>query len=763
MIERFQLIQNIGQFDNVTPPHDLAFTPFTLIYAENGRGKTTLAAIFRSLASGTPEFIAERHRLGAEHPPKVVVIARGQSIEFENGAWSATLPDTAIFDDAFVAANVCSGIDLQPAHRQNLHELILGQQGVDLNRTLQGHVTRVEEHNLTLRALGEAIPAAARGPFSVDRFCALEADPEIDEKLTQAQRRVSAAEAQEAIRQRALFEAFSLPDFDDATINTVLASTIEMLDAAAAEHVREHITKLGQGSETWVSEGMPKIEPASEGADEELCPFCAQPLNQSTVIEHYRSYFSAEYEALKTRISEQGLGIKDTHSGDGVAAFERTIRTAIQNQEFWKDFAEIADIEIDTAAIVRDWNAAREAVLGRLRAKAAAPLEPMAILPEEQDHLRKYRTRITEVAALSARLVDVNGRLDLVKEQAAGDELATLKSDFAKLEAQKARFEMEVASCCDAYLVEKQAKKDTETLRNQTRDQLTEYRERIFPAYEQAINGYLQKLGAGFRLGEVQSVNTRGGSSASYCVVINSQNVPISAEEGPSFKNTLSAGDRNTLALAFFLASLEQDPNLNSKVVLIDDPMTSLDEHRRLRTREEIIELARRTQQVIVLSHEKTFLCSLWEQSDRNSRKSLRLNRAPVGSEFVLWDVREDSITEHDKRHKNVRDYLFRADPDQERKVAEALRPILEAFLRVAFPEHFPPGTLLCRFLNLADQRVGLPNEILSQADANELRRLTNYGNLFHHDTNPAWQTAAINDQQLNDFAKRTLLFSSRR
>ena len=125
--------------------------------------------------------------------------------------------------------------------------------------------------------------------------------------------------------------------------------------------------------------------------------------------------------------------------------------------------------------------------------------------------------------------------------------------------------------------------------------------------------------------------------------------------------------------------------------------------------------------------------------------------------------MHKDSISEHDKRHELVRNYLLQADPNEERKVAEALRPILEAFMRVAFPEHFPPGTLLGSFLNRAEQRIGQPNEILSEADVRELRRLTNYGNLFHHDTNPAWQTAVINDHELSDFAERTILFTSRR
>jgi wobble nucleotide-excising tRNase len=98
----------------------------TVIYAENGRGKTTLAAILRSLSNGDAALISERHRLGAAHPPHVVlqVGVTPQPVVFQNGAWSATDPRIAVFDDLFVAQNVCSGIEIETEHRQNLHELI---------------------------------------------------------------------------------------------------------------------------------------------------------------------------------------------------------------------------------------------------------------------------------------------------------------------------------------------------------------------------------------------------------------------------------------------------------------------------------------------------------------------------------------------------------------------------------------------------------------------------------------------------------------
>ena len=763
MINHIRLLRNIGQFDNVTPPPQTAFTPFPLVYGENARGKTTLAAILRSLATGERKFVTERHRIGAQHLPHIVLDhTAGQSV-FQNRAWTETLPEIEIFDDAFVSSNICSGIEIQTAHRQNLHELILGSQGVALNDALQRQVRRIERHITELRGLAGAIPTAPRGPYGVDAYCNLNADPDIDVKVREAGRRLAAARSADAIRQRPEFQEIGLPDFDVEGISEVLGRTLSDLDDAAAERVRIHISKLGRGGEAWVAEGTVRIAPVSEGLTDEVCPFCTQDLGGRDLIAHYRAYFSQEYEDLKTAISHVAGAVTNTHAGDIPVAFERNVRTAVQAREFWKDFAELPVIEIDTAAIVRNWNAARESVLAQLRAKAAAPLESMTLTPETRHAILLYRESITMVEALSRRLVGSNDRLAIVKEQAAGDNFAALGDDLAKLKAQEARFDPAVARHCETYVTEKAAKEATEFERTRARAALDQYRAGIFPAYEEAINEYLRRLGASFRLGEVKSVNTRAGSSASYCVVINHQNVNVTADEGPSFRNTMSSGDRNTLALAFFFASLEQDPNLANKIVVFDDPMTSLDEHRTLRTREEVKAMAARVQQMIVLSHSKAFLCNLWEQADKNITMSLRINRVGGGSEISVWDVRNDSISEHDKRHELVRAYLQAADPNRERQVAEALRPILEAFMRVAFPEYFPPGTLLGRFIGLCEPRVGGANEILSAGDIAELRALLDYANLFHHDTNPAWQTAAINDAELSDFVNRTVLFASRR
>jgi wobble nucleotide-excising tRNase len=239
------------------------------------------------------------------------------------------------------------------------------------------------------------------------------------------------------------------------------------------------------------------------------------------------------------------------------------------------------------------------------------------------DAVTTYDAHRKTVAVISQALVACNIQIALIKEKAAAANIVTLNADLAKLKAIRSRHSPGVTPLCLAYLDEKKAKKATELLRDNARKALDQYRSNIFGQYERAINNYLQKFNAGFRLASIASQNHRGGSSCTYNVLINNEPVPLTADKGPAFKNTLSAGDRNTLALAFFFASLDQDLSLDQKIVVIDDPMTSLDEHRTLATIHEVQELTKRVKQVVVLSHSKPFLCQLWEGADKVNRSAL--------------------------------------------------------------------------------------------------------------------------------------------
>jgi wobble nucleotide-excising tRNase len=205
-----------------------------------------------------------------------------------------------VFDDTFVDQNVCSGLAVGAERRQRLHEWILGSEGVTLNRTLQEVVARIEEFNQNLRVKADAIPAVVRAGLSADDFCALEPREDIDATIKEAERALAAAEQQETIRNARPFEPLSLPDFDIEEIERILGMDLPELDAAAAAQVQAHLGRIGQEGEAWVGSGMQWVG----RGEREHCPFCAQDLRGSSLIEHYRVYFSAAYQALKQHVAD---------------------------------------------------------------------------------------------------------------------------------------------------------------------------------------------------------------------------------------------------------------------------------------------------------------------------------------------------------------------------------------------------------------------------------------------------------------------------
>jgi wobble nucleotide-excising tRNase len=766
MITTIQLIRNIGKFDSVTAGANIPLDRLTVVYAENGRGKTTLAAILRSLATGESISISERRRLTAQHPPHVVIECDGgpPSAMFQNNAWNRTLSNMTVFDDMFVDENVCSGLDVHAEHRQHLHELILGAQGVNLNRQLQQLVGRIEQHNTELRTRAAAIPAAARGRLSVDEFCDLPARADIDAVLLEAERSLAAAQEHSVVGQTPSFDVISLPRFDLDEIERILQLGLSSLNTAAAARVQTHLAHVGRGGEQWVADGMTRIgHDVATGT--EVCPFCAQDLSRSELIADYQGYFSNEYTTLRAQVSETLRQLSNIHGEVATSAFERAVRVAVERRQFWSRFGEFPEIAVDTAAITGSWQASRNQITALLASKQGSPLDRMEVTDEARASVSAYEVQRQLVERLNVELQTANRTIAVIKEQAATANATAISEDLARLRAVRARHMPATAPLCEAYLSEKRAKAATEHEREQARAALDQHRTNVFPGYETSINLYLQRFNAGFRLERVTSTNTRTGPTCTYNVVINNHPVavaggPIVAGE-PSFRNTLSAGDRNALALAFFFASLDQDPNLADKVVVIDDPISSLDEHRSLTTVQEIRRLAGRAGQVIVLSHSKPLLCNLWERTDHTLRAALEVARDGDGSTLGTWNVDQDCITEYDRRHAMLREYAAQGNGNR-RDVAETIRPVLEAFLRVASPEYFRPETLLGQFCGLCEQRVGTPQEILQGPAIQELRDLTEYANRFHHDTNTAWQTEIINDGELAGFVRRALEFARR-
>ena len=312
-----------------------------------------------------------------------------------------------IFDDVFVDQNIYSGLVVGSGHRQNLHELILGAQGVALNQELQRLVAQIEVHNRTLRLRDTAIPVAERGGLSVDEFCALPANANIEQEIQATERNLAASREQDPIRNTPVFDLLTLPPFDLATIERVLQAGLPDLDATAAARVQSHLATVGRGAEQWVAEGMRRQaeRPAPETT---FCVFCAQDLAGSPVINHYRAFFSQAYQGLKQSVNGLLANLDRVHGGNAAVTFERAIRLLGERRQFWSRFCELPQLEVDTVTVIRDWNAARDNLLVLLSEKQAAPLDPVVIPDNVRALIQTYEAHRTALTATNHHLQGAN-------------------------------------------------------------------------------------------------------------------------------------------------------------------------------------------------------------------------------------------------------------------------------------------------------------------------------------------------------------------
>ena len=763
MIKNIRLLRNIGQFEHVDAGKNIDLTKLTLCFAENGRGKTTLTAIMRSLAQNDPAPIVERIRFGASDLPHVVITGDdvvGQ-IVFKDSSWSGPTPQIVVFDDRFVEENVYSGLTVSSQQRQHLHDLILGPEAVRLQKCLDEQIDKIEHHNRELRSLESAVRPHLPEGFAMERFCLLKPDSKVDEHITEVEAKLSAARAQEKLIKTPGFRLTELPTYDLQATNELLASTLVTLEQDAVTRIQEHLKAMPKDGEDWLANGMRYV--SERGDAKSYCPFCGSSLEASLLIDHYRAYFSEGYSSLKQKISVLHLELQRRFGPELRANFEQELRVAIERHQFWEEFITITPITIETDSTFEACTVALHAILQVVEAKRSAPLERMTVPTEAHQAVEEYAKHARVVIELKERLAEANRQIDELKARVESLNIEELANQSKLLKATKIRYEGTVSNLCDAYLKEIALKSATENTRDEIRRQLNKHRTEVFPAYENAVNQCLEKFGTGFRLADLRPRNLRVGSTTTYGAQVRATSIDVGSSSNspePSFGSVLSAGDRTTLAFAFFFASLDRIAEPEETIVVIDDPISSMDSGRALSSAQEIRNLTSRFGQVIVLSHDRTFLCAIANHADQKTVTPIEIVRIAEGSDIATWDLQAESQSEHDVRFQAFQMYLGEGLGNR-RNIAQSIRLHLEGYLRVVCPQYMPAGRPLGRqFLSECFERLNSDDEILSSSRLNEVKGLLEFSSKYHHDTNSAWESETIVDAELQSYVRRVLRFT---
>lgn len=705
MIEKVLCLRGIGLLqDAIKTPVQLR--RFNILFGGNGRGKSTLTAVLRSLASNAPLEIIKRRTIGGAIAPEAAFLIDGTSYTFTATAWDKPYKEMLIFDAEFVDRNVYSGREIDAEHRKNLHSFAIGEEGVKLAREVDRLAREISTANTELNNAQEAVLSKAPDrSIGIEEFLGLDLLDDADRVIAEQQKYVSALQEASAVALLPLPEELAVPgDLLVSELEGLLSATISDVSTAAEALVKHHIDNHAP-SEGWIEEGVPLAE--------QECPFCGRDTDGVSLIAAYQQFFSQSYRDHKLRLQSRSEEITGRLSAERFAAIGNVLVRNLAQIEKWKPYlnVEFNDGELDVRRVSALATKLLKALRPVLQQKVATPLDPVLLSDECRNLIREYDEALASLAEYNARIATLRAALGAFKEDLSTGDLATAQRDLRELKNRKARHTDDLRKLCTAYKAAKKKKTDLTKKKDEAKTRLDSQTDSLLATYRDSINDYITKCGGNFTIADMTTAYPGGVARVEYKLKIFGEQIDLTSKKAGmiGFDTAMSQGDKNTLAFAFFLAKLKHSSDLSSKVVVFDDPLSSHDAGRRQFTRAQLINVAKQCNQLIILTHDD-------DTASRLAREARSIPKQLPESEQTFWEFRlVRTFTElhsldvfslaklpYLRRWETLKDFLENGGtPDALPNVLQAIRPALEDNLKFRYPDEIPPQANLGTIIKL--------------------------------------------------------------
>ena len=681
-ITRISQMQDCGVFRDFAWPSgtELAdFGKFNLIYGWNGTGKTTLSRIFRNLELGeTPAPGSVRLNLDGE--------------EIDNAAFHDQPRDKSslkVFNQDFVRANVfpIDGGDMAPIVVLGTTSVEAQQQIIELNEELdqinQSRRTAGAQLRESTRLLDSHAPAVARAIKDI-MLSKDAANPYKNYTRTQYEERARTmihdgdrAEHRLSADDRAILydrqrddqhSAVTLSLYNQPDFASLTAETSRLVSTAVPSIHAIQALSDNPELEQWIRRGMTDHLDDSHG----LCPFCIQPLS-SFRLNDLSDHFNEEREHLVQGIEEL------TTELESIGAATADLLQSIPHKDtLYKELGAQYDSALETLSVyVRDTRAFVHEQTQLLEDKKTSMHESMpsiaATIPETEDPLAQLATIVGQHNTISATHADAV--LDAQKRLEA-DQVANHLDEYERITAQ--------IQAAKAIL------ETTEQRVNEIHARIGVLERETLSHQEPAdrLNNDLRDY-----LGHDQlqlKVQERG-------YVMMRDGVPA---QDPS------EGEMTAIALLYFLQSLtDKDFELGRGVVVLDDPVSSLDANSLYMAAAFVRTRIASPGQLFILTHNFTFFREMMNwfrhlNGGRWDRSSKQVAQSYMLKSIVHDRQRQSQITALDpllRDYESEYQYLFsivyRAKETQSGDLAlsyelpNVCRRLLEGFLAFRYPQ----------------------------------------------------------------------------
>lgn len=665
MIKKLKSVSNMGVFDGYRWPtgNTLSeFKRFNIIYGSNGSGKTTVSRLFQHLATGVCEPFPDLK----------------YALESENGTLKETDSGTIsirVFNADYVRSNIgeIEG-ELNPI-------FIIGEDQKELQAELAANEKELQTRQEKLRLLTEKLAdlEKARGK----EFTSIASQIGLATKglTSRTYRKPQAESAYAKLKEFKVFSEEELKSFTltaeqkkldgidvielssiETDISDLSAESAELL-AATVESVV--IPKLKENPEIskWVESGIGIHTPGSE------CEFCG-----NTVTEDRLKAFAAHFNDADRSLKEQLQHL--------VSEYEKTL-LSLQNLsvpsklQLFDEYQ--ADFESCSASVLqKQKELARALTAGKklVEQKLGSRTEVMAFSVEFGT------TALNEEVAAANRILKQHNEKSTSFEEArtsATDQieqhyLSTIQAEIEKYDTELEKLHEEEKKASDS---------NAETGQFSLDELQAEIRRKrgLIANTQKAAEDLTRKLEIFLGRKELR-FDPEGDGYRIYRKTVAAQG--------------LSEGEKTAIAFVYFSVQLEdQDFDKTKGIVVVDDPISSLDASSTYQALAFLKEAVKDAKQVFLLTHNFDFLKLLlnWIKNASSGDRGYFMLRAKA----VVGDERRSHIESMDKAltkngseyvflFKQVRDYNCDGTIENAYPMPNVIRKVLEQFLEFMCP-----------------------------------------------------------------------------
>jgi wobble nucleotide-excising tRNase len=683
----------------------------------------------------------------------VLQFENGHKVSFQNGAWSEQRAELLVYDVDFVGRNVHSGGVVSTDHRKNLLEFALGEAAVSARTTLDIATAQAKVASEEVRNVTNLLSGYHTG-LTLAQFEQLAQLPDILQQIDNLQRRINAASNIAAIQTKPIPKQTAEPAQDIDSAFEILNLSLADIHANAEQVVKQHIEALGNPeAESWLSQGQ-------QYASGDSCPYCGQDVTGNELILAYQTHFNLAYSNLKAKVRTLLNSLSDRTAPSVIATVAQSIQLAVAQTGAWTDHVSLQAITFDDNAAQTALIAFREQMLNLTQQKIAAPAESVGTEADKEKAIALWNEVLCPIRNANAAIKAAEQVILGYKGQLSIDNVQVLNQQFAVLQATQRRYEPAVIQLLARLVTARLASQNAETAKQNARTALDAIMATTLGKYQSSINTILKHFGAAFSI-QGFSANYRGKAPRSeYGILLRGKSIAL--EGGPpSFSTALSEGDKRTLAFAFFIASTLADPKLAERIVVVDDPMSSLDLNRKHATRTVLKKIHAKAKQLIVFAHDPYFLRDLRDTLYKENPAVAIAEVQLVGGQnnytvMAKLDIDKECESHYSQHHRLLNEFTAGVASDP-KAVAKAVRPLLEGYLHRRFPGLIPKNLVFGQVVTqIRDSQPPSPL-CYAQNIVDELNEINDYAGQFHHDTNINADSVIVVANELKPFVERAL------